>query len=143
MIVGSYSGIISPKRRTAIPKKILHELGSKVIIAKWYENCLAIVSTDTWNALLKRLVGKDQLATSPVRDTERFILGSAYELLPDAQGRVVIPQALMDFAGLTNRLTFIGLGDKVEVWDEDKWMNKEKEIADKAEEMIENLANKR
>lgn len=143
MIVGNYSGIISPKRRTAIPKKFLQELGRTVIIAKWYENCLVIVSIDTWNALLNRLVGEDHLITSPVRDTERFILGSAFELKPDNQGRVVIPQYLIDFAELTNRLRFIGLGDKVEVWNEDKWLEKENEVAGKAEELIEKLANKR
>jgi MraZ protein len=143
MIVGSYSGILSPKRRTAIPKRILTELGSKVIIAKWYENCLVLVSTDTWHALLKRLVGEGQLITTPVRDTERFILGSAFEIEPDSQGRAVIPQTLIEFAGLTDRLVFIGLGDKVEIWDEVKWLEKEKEVAGKAEELIENLANKK
>jgi len=142
MLIGSYSGILSPKRRTAIPKRFLDELGKKVIIAKWYEGCLVIVGTDAWEALLDRLSGRIGLITGPVRDTERFILGSAYELIPDRQGRVVIPTRLVAYAALTQEIVFIGLGERVEIWGLEKWAEREKFVAAHAAEFIEKLAQK-
>ena len=141
MLVGTYASILSPNRRTAIPKKFLKELGDKIIMAKWYEGCLVVVSEVSWLALLKRLTGGERIPTEPVRDTERFILGSAYELASDFQGRVTVPQELADYAHLTTKLIFIGLIDRVEVWDESVWREKEKDISARASQIIEKLAN--
>lgn len=142
MLVGSYSGILSPKRRTAIPKKFLSQLGSKVIIAKWYEGCLVVVPIEAWNALLDRLTGKAEIISVGVRDTDRFILGSAFEVVPDGQGRVVIPASLVSYAILGSRIVFLGLGDRVEIWDEGKWGEREKFVASHAGEFVEDLAGK-
>ncbi len=142
MLVGTFQAALSPKRRTAIPKKFLKELGHKVIMAKWYEGCLALVGEDYWLALLKRLTGGEtRVPTEPIRDTERFILGSAYEVLPDEQGRVVIPAELVLYADLSEKLVFIGLMDRIEIWNEETWREKEKSVAVHAGELVEKLAN--
>lgn len=142
MLIGSYSGILSPKRRTAVPKKFLADLGNTFIIAKWYEGCLVIVGKSLWEALLDRVSPKGTVVTAPVRDTDRFILGSAFEVVPDAQGRIVIPGALASYANLSAGIVFLGLRDRIEVWDEEVWVKKEAEIASQAAELIEKLAQK-
>ncbi len=142
MLIGSYSGVLSPKRRTAIPKKFLTELGNSFIIAKWYEGCLVIVEKSVWEALLERVSPKGTVVTGPVRDTDRFILGSAYEVVADEQGRIVIPASLAFYARLSQRITFLGLRDRIEIWNEEVWLKKEREIASQAGEILEKLAEK-
>lgn len=142
MIIGQYETKISPKRRVAIPKKFLKKLGEKIIAAKWYEGCLVLVSQDDWQKLLNRLTGKKGIVTAPVRDTDRFILGSAFELEPDGQGRVIIPAVLADYANFDEDATFIGLGDRVEIWDRKEWKKQEEYVASHAGEFVEELANK-
>lgn len=119
----------------------MNTLGKDLVIAKWYEECLVVVDKRVWDALLNKLSGKAELATKPVRDTDRFILGSAYEVQPDFQGRIIIPQSLVDYAKLSSELIFLGLKDRVEIWDKDIWLLKEKEISQKASEYIEKIAN--
>jgi MraZ protein len=116
MLIGSYPGSLNDKRRIAIPKRFLSEIGEKPVLAKWYEDCLILVSSDFWEALLIRLVGPDKLAGLGVRNIERFILGSAFEMEPDDQGRIVIPETLAQYAGLTKDLVFVGLTDRIEIW---------------------------
>ena len=128
MLLGTYYGVLSPKRRSAVPSQFRKLLGENLIIAKWYEECLVLVSEREWSALLKKLTAKAETITAPVRDTDRFILGSAFTLIADDQGRVVIPEVLASYAGLGNEVVFLGLGDRVEIWDKNTWEEYEKNL---------------
>lgn len=143
MLIGSYLSVLGEKRRTAIPKKFLIELGDELVLAKWYEDCLVLANKNFWNHLLDRLTGGLKVASLGVRDIERFILGSAFDIEVDEQGRIVIPEVLAKFANLGGELIFIGLGDRVEVWNRETWETKEKEIAKTTKEYIELLANEK
>jgi MraZ protein len=140
MLIGSYLGILGEKRRTAIPKKFLAELGEKLILAKWYEDCLIVVSNEFWEKLLGRLTGESKVMSFGVRDIERFILGSAFEIEFDTQGRVIIPELLADYAGLTKDIVFIGLKDRVEIWNKETWDKKSKELAKTTKEYVEQIS---
>lgn len=140
MLIGQYQAVISSKRRVAIPKKFLRELGSKVVVARWYENCLVIVGDKDWKELLNKLTGNAELFTAPVRETDRFILGSAFEEEPDSQGRIVIPEYLASYASLESEVVFIGLGSRIEIWDKGLWSKKELDLAKDAAALIEKFA---
>lgn len=140
MLIGQYSSNISKKRRVAIPAKFRSELGDVFILTRWYEGCLALVSVNEWSLLVNRLIGDIKGITEPVRDTDRFLLGLAYEIKPDEQGRVVIPEKLIEFAGIKKSVVFLGLGNRVEIWDEESWIKKEKEIQEHASKYIERIA---
>ena len=133
-------GLLGEKRRTAVPKRFLDELGEKLVVAKWYDGCLVLVSEGFWEALLNRLTGGSRVASLGVRDIERFILGSAFEVTPDNQGRIIIPEILAGFAGLENELVFLGLGDRVEIWGRKIWEERAGKIAETTRDYIENLA---
>lgn len=139
MLIGSYSGILSEKRRVAVPRKFIDELGSQLIIAKWFENCLVLVSTVFWDELFERLTGAKKAKTYGIRDNERFVLGSAFEVTPDDQGRIVIPEALSGYANFNKEVVFIGLRDRVEIWSSESWSKKNIVLPESAREQIEKL----
>lgn len=143
MLIGSYLSSLGENRRTAIPKKFLEELGNDLVLAKWYEDCLVLVNAKFWDGLLERLTGGSNVASLGVRDIERFILGSAFGIEPDDQGRIIIPEVLAEFAGFGKELAFLGLGDRVEIWNKETWEEKAKEVAKTSREYIEKLADER
>jgi MraZ protein len=140
MLVGQYETKLSAKRRVAIPYKIRKELGKGIIIARWYEGCLVMIGEEGWSELSYKLTKTAMFVTQPVRDTDRFILGSAFEVIPDAQGRVVLPQNLATYAKMKDEVVFVGLGKRVEIWDKDMWTKREAYIAENAAEYIEKIA---
>lgn len=142
MLIGQYFSKITLKNRISVPKKFRSEIGNKIIIAKWYENCLVIVPEKDWKELLGKLTGQMDILTKAVRDTDRFILGSAYDLELDPQGRFVIPANLKEYASLEENAVFLGLGSRVEIWDEKIWNEKEKSVAQKAAESLEMMTKK-
>ena len=141
MLLGQYEANLTNKDRLAFPKKFRQKLGEKVILARWYEGCLVVVGRDKWGELLLKLTGKAEYVTQPVRDTDRFILGSAYEIDLDKQGRFVVPRILKDYASLSGEVTFLGLGDRVEIWNKRNWGIKEAQIQKQAENLIEKIAH--
>lgn len=140
MLIGSYLGILSDARRVAVPKKFLTELGENPVLAKWYEDCLILVSSNFWDRLSVRLMGEKRAFDLGVRDIERFILGSAFEVEPDEQGRIIIPEILFNYAKLEKETIFVGLIDRVEVWPKSVWDEKSESLAKTTKEYIENLA---
>lgn len=77
---------------------------------------------------------------SPVRDTERFLFGSAYEIEFDDQGRIVIPLELRSFSGLTKEAVFLGVGNRVEIWSREHWDEYERRLNSQIEEVAGNLS---
>jgi len=139
MIIGSYPGNLGEKRRVTLPKKVLEEIGEKPILAKWYEDCLILVSVDFWEKLFERLTGGQKVLRLGIRDIERFILGSAFEVEPDGQGRIIIPEILANYAKLEKELVFVGLGDRIEIWDKKTWDMKSEELAVITKDYVEEI----
>lgn len=140
MLLGTYPAKFASGHRVSIPFQFRKELGESMVLARWYEGCLVLVGKEYWSALYKRLTGERNLIVSPVRDTERFILASAFEVFPDDQGRIVIPERLVEYSGLKEDIYFIGLGEKAEIWDKNTWEEKEKTVVKEAAGYIEQLA---
>lgn len=143
MLLGTYPARFASGHRVAIPSQFRKELGLSYILARWYEGCLVLVGKEFWDALYKRLTGGETLIVNPIRDTERFILGSAYEVFPDDQGRIVIPERLAFYSNLKDDIYFIGLGEKAEIWDKNTWETKEKEVIKDASKYLDELAKKK
>ncbi|MFC1625549.1 division/cell wall cluster transcriptional repressor MraZ [Patescibacteria group bacterium] len=139
MLIGSYLGSLSERRRVAVPKKFLNEIGESPIIAKWYEDCLILVSSKFWDSLFERLTGGKKAIGYGIRDIERFILGSAFEAIADEQGRIIIPEILAKYANLGKELVFVGLKDRVEIWPKEIWDSRSSELAKSTKEYIESL----
>jgi MraZ protein len=140
MFLGTYLVSVTSGKRTAIPSSFRDSLGTPLIIAKWYEECLVIVGKSSLNTLLTRVTGGNKSIIEPIRLTEHFIFASAFEVLPDDQGRIVIPEMLVSYAKLGEQVYFLGIGDRVEIWNKDLWDEKEKLVAKEAAGYIEELA---
>lgn len=126
----------------AVPVKLREHLGQVAIISQGYERSLLLVSRDQWNELTGFLRNQP-LTVSPVRDTERFLFGSAYEAEFDEQGRVVIPQELREFASLEGEAVFLGVGNRVEIWSRTNWERYEKTLTQNIEATAGKLAQGR
>ncbi|MHB9154692.1 MAG: division/cell wall cluster transcriptional repressor MraZ, partial [Endomicrobiales bacterium] len=55
------------------------------------------------------------------RAFKRALLSGAHEVKPDFQGRVLIPQPLKEYAAIRSEIIIIGVGSRLEVWDQATW----------------------
>ena len=57
------------------------------------------------------------ITTAEGRLLRRNFFSAAYDAELDRQGRVLIPQQLRQFAGLTNQVVVSGAAEAIEIWD--------------------------
>lgn len=137
MLIGHYQTKVSVKGRVALPRKFRKLLGDKLIITLGYEKSLMIVSPDSWQKVIGQVTNR-KLTMQPARATDRFLLGGAFEVKLDPQGRFIIPQYLRKYAGIEADSVFIGIGNRVELWSQATWATYEQYL----EKNIENIAEK-
>ena len=142
MFLGTYLVSVTSGKRISIPSVFRENLGKELILSQWYEECLVLVSKSSLNTLLSRVTGSERVIIEPIRKTEHFIFASSYEVVPDDQGRIVIPDRLVTYANLKDQVYFLGVGDRVEVWNKEIWEDREKEVAKDAASYIEELAKR-
>jgi len=141
MFIGEYSTQLGDKNRLAIPKKLREQLSGQVIITRGYERCLIIVDSKRWNKLLEEVNTRPLLSLN-VRDTKRFLIGGAVEIEYDSQGRFVLTEGLKEFGNILEKVIFIGVGEWIEIWDEDRWRNKLDELSQNVSDIAERLSEK-
>lgn len=56
-----------------------------------------------------------------VRVLQRHFFGDSFEVVPDVQGRVTIPESLRQYAGIAKEVIVVGVGDRLELWSPEKW----------------------
>jgi MraZ protein len=124
VLVGEYTSKVTAGRRIAVPKNFLDLLGKELIVTKGFEQHLILVNQQQF-ALLTRGVSDQPFISGEVREVTRYLMGGAYEVQADAQGRFVIPEKLLAHGGIRGQVIFLGLGQWVEIWDEDMWKKHE------------------
>lgn len=115
---GEFQHNIDAKGRLFIPAKFREELGKMFIITKGLDGCLFVYSASAWEVLEDNI---NQLPLSKSRNLQRFFFSSAADCVPDAQGRVLIPQNLREYAALQKEVTIIGVSGRVEIWNTARW----------------------
>lgn len=121
MFLGEYHHTIDGKGRLIIPAKFRQELGKEIVITRGMEKCLFVYSLKEWQKIV------DKLNTLPftkkdVRNFSRFFLSGATVVELDKQGRINITPPLTSYASLENDCIIIGVGERLEIWDEKTWM---------------------
>lgn len=113
------------KGRLAIPAKVRDQLvadcgGQLVITAHPQERCLLVYPEPQWTQLMPQIKKLPNM-TKSTRLLQRLLLGYATPMELDANGRVLLPSTLRDYARLQKSLMLVGQGDKLELWSEEEW----------------------
>jgi MraZ protein len=114
--LGSYTYTLDDKGRVSLPAPFRREAEeSRFVLLQVYPPALALYPEAAWRDVEERLRGL--LRNDP--DSRLWVLrvmASAVEVVPDGQGRILIPARLQEAAGLSGQVLMVGAIDKVELW---------------------------
>ena len=144
MLIGEYIHTIDEKNRVSMPVKFRKELGKKIIITPGLGDCLFIFTLKEWEKVSKRLSSSDSdlsFLKADQRNFNRYMFGRAAEVEFDSIGRILIPDFLKNRINLKNSAAIIGVGDRVEVWNDKTWSANQEVVEKQAPELAEKLGN--
>lgn len=116
-MIGQYQHGVDAKGRLFIPAKFREELGKTFYVTRGQDHCLSVFSEENWQRLTARL---SDLPYTEVKKLRRFFSNAA-ECEPDAQGRILLPQSLREYAGLEKDAVIIGMLNRAEIWSAANW----------------------
>lgn len=120
MFMGEYQHRIDTKGRLIVPAKFREALGEAFIVTKGLDQCLFVYPKEEWK------IFEEKLRLLPLTNTDarkfvRFFFAGAAECEVDNQGRINLPGHLRDYAALKSDIVSIGVNNRVEIWNKEKW----------------------
>ena len=140
MFIGEYRHTFDPKNRISLPAKFRKDLGKTVIVTRGLDRCLFVYSKATWKKEAEKLAGYPT-SSKAGRGLSRLMLSGAAEADVDAAGRILVPDYLKSFAGLSIKSVVAGVNERVELWDEAAWEQYTKDIERDADALAESLTS--
>ncbi len=124
MWYGEYIHNLDKKDRFILPSKFRQQVKSKRIktfyLTRGLDGCLFMFCQEEWRKLedeFKALSFTKQQA----RYFNRLYFSGAYQVFPDTQGRILIPDYLKEYAGIKKDITIVGISNRIEIWDKSRW----------------------
>lgn len=140
MFMGEYHHNIDEKGRLTLPSKFRSDLENKFVVTRGLEKCLFVYTFETFEKLTLKL-NSLPFTKKDARNFSRFFLSGATVLEFDKQGRVNLTPTLIKYAELTKECVIIGVGNRLEVWDNSNWNDFLKENETSLSDIAENLFN--
>lgn len=112
---------LDAKNRAFMPaafRRILQQADSQTLVIRkdYFENCLVVYPAQQWQeeiagvrARLNRFDGNQQMVY-------RKLVSEAQEVQLDSNGRLLLPQALLDKVGIKQDALFVGMEQTIEIW---------------------------
>ena len=130
MLGGEYRHALDQKSRIFTPAKLRDELGTSFVVVKAIrDKCLKVFSQAGWEAYIAPLREQNRKLQEQVL---RFLNSTSAQVTPDAQGRILLTQELVDYAEIEKNAVVVGCGDYAEIWSEENY-EKMKNETDMAE----------
>ena len=124
MFYGEYSHAIDNKGRLILPSRIREvaqaHFVEKFFVTRGLDTCLFMFAEEEWRAVEQKFKTMS-FTRQDARRFNRLYFSGAVEVVPDKQGRILIPAYLKEFAGIRRDVIILGVSNRIEIWDKTRW----------------------
>ena len=121
---GEYECKVDAKGRMVLPAKIKVNLPglntNELVVKRGFEPCLVVYPMIEWKKVFSKVSGLNEF-NKEYRSFQRNFLRGSTEVEMDATGRVLIPKTMSRYAGLQKEVIVVGMGNRVEIWDPERY----------------------
>jgi MraZ protein len=140
MLLGEYEHALDDKNRLTLPAKFRQAFSEGVFVAKGIDPCLVVYPRTEWERFTQQALEPLNPFSREARQISRFVFAGTTDTELDRQGRIMIPQPLVEHASLAREVVVAGVRDHLEIWDRSAWREQLKEVEGSAELVAERLA---
>jgi len=139
MFIGQYEHHLEEKGRLSVPKKFREQLADGAVLSQGLDGCLFLYPRSAWTNLIDK-VSRLPLTKSDARGFTRSLSYGASEVDIDALGRILLPEYLRQFAGISVDCVIAGAVDRIEIWDKNRFTKYTAQLNSRREDMAESLS---
>lgn len=122
--LGEFEATLDAKGRFLLPAGFKRQVGeeelNRFVINRGFEQCLALYTLKEWEPLFEKIKGLNEFDPKQ-REFRRAFLNGATFVEPDTAGRILLPPNLKAYAGLEKDIVIAAAGNKMEIWDSNKY----------------------
>jgi MraZ protein len=124
--ISTVAGSLDSKGRVCIPATYRHLLSAQnttgvYICPSFIDPALDCFGQELLDRINARLANQDPFFSASFDDEATALIARTQALPIDENGRVRIPDAMIEHAGLKDRIVFVGKAQKFQVWDADRY----------------------
>ena len=142
MFYGEYEHRLDKKGRIIIPSKFRdsskENYVENFVITRGLDTCLFMFPEEEWKSQESKFKALS-FTKREARKFNRLFFSGAVEIVPDKQGRILIPSYLKQYADIKKEIVLIGVSSRIEIWSKERWGNFYQETKDTFEDVAEKL----
>jgi MraZ protein len=144
--LSTVAGSLDSKGRVCIPASYRHLLAAQntngvYLCPSFIDPALEAFGQDLLDRVNQRLAGQDPFFSASFDDEATALIARTQNLPIDENGRIRIPDALIEHAGLKERIVFVGKAQKFQIWDADRYAPIEAEALARVKAKMERARN--
>lgn len=124
-LTGYYENFVDEKGRAILPKEFKELMGGDLVLTRGLDDCVYVLTREAWLELQNKL---SAMPMSKGRGISRFFNAHKKDVAPDKQGRIQLPLKLRELAAIEGKAVIIGNGNRVEIWNPDRYAAVEAEM---------------
>ncbi|MGI8926029.1 MAG: division/cell wall cluster transcriptional repressor MraZ [Tepidiformaceae bacterium] len=110
---------LDEKKRVPMPPRFRGAFDGPAVLTTGRDQCIEVYTLQAFDEAAAKLKAVADTGTKEGRQRYRWFFGNANRVTRDTQGRLNIPETLIEYAALTIReeLVVVGMGEYFEIWD--------------------------
>lgn len=144
MFYGEYKHGIDRKGRVILParfREVYKERGiERFFITRGLDRCIFMFAEEEWRAQEKKFKNLS-FTKQESRNFNRLFFSGAVEIVPDKQGRFIVPPYLKNYANIKKDTIIIGVSNRIEIWDAAAWKEFYANSNESFEQIAENMVD--
>ena len=119
--LGKHSRVVDSKGRVALPASFRESFDELAYLAKAPgDSCVAVYLPQDFERAIERLEALLREGEASQNEYRQFT-ASVVEVAFDAQGRFMLPKELRAAAELEGKVVVVGVGSRIEIWNQTQW----------------------
>ena len=123
--LGNIEAKVDAKGRAFLPstfRKVLQASGQEALVMRKdiFQDCLVLYPEGVWNEQMDSLRSRLNRYNARHQQLFRQFVSEVELLTLDGNGRLLIPKRYLQMASIMQDVKFIGVGDTIEIWSNDK-----------------------
>ncbi len=140
---GQYEYTVDEKGRVALPPRYREQFSAGAVLLPGLEPCVQVFTPEGFE---ERAAAVERLPyeSAEGRLARRAIWGNSWDVTKDGQGRILIPEKLLQHAGIARgaAVVIVGANECLEIWDRARWEEQERACLEALPEVLERSAQR-